>query len=126
MEELLRVERDGASNSSSSQARHGEINNRARKTERISVMDRGRGQARGGTLKGAGGRFFMKVGGSRPAGAGLWRVLEIKHFWFMNEIVTGGVGQMRTYGPQGQVKGGRWPSVAPNPLRGGALEGLNV
>jgi hypothetical protein len=25
-----------------------------------------------------------------------------------------------------KVKGGRWPSVAPNPLRGGALEGLNV
>ena len=43
--------------SSSFQARHGEINNRARKTERISVMDRGRGQARGGTLKGAGGRW---------------------------------------------------------------------
>jgi hypothetical protein len=30
MEELLRVERDGASNSSSSQAKHGEINNRVR------------------------------------------------------------------------------------------------
>ncbi len=30
MEELLRVERDGASNSSSSQARHGEASNRVR------------------------------------------------------------------------------------------------
>jgi hypothetical protein len=29
-------------------------------------------------------------------------------FWFMGEIVTGGVGHLRTYGPRGQVKGGRW------------------
>ena len=35
---------------------------------------------------------------------------RIKYFWFMGEIVTGGVGQWRTYGPRGQVKGGRWKS----------------
>ena len=47
-----------------------------------------------------------------------------KYFWFMGEIVTDGVGQMRTYGPRGQVKGGRGPSVAPNLAdSGGALEG---
>ena len=63
-----------------------------RKKERISVVDRGRGQARGGTLEGAGGRFFMKVGGSRPAGAGLWRVLKMKDFWFMGNMVTDRVG----------------------------------
>jgi hypothetical protein len=50
--------------------------------------------------------------------AELRRVFGIKYFWFMDEIVTDGVGQMRTYGPGGQVKGGRGPSVAPNPLRG--------
>ena len=45
-------------------------------------------------------------------------------FRFMGEIVTGGVGQMRTYGPRGQVKGGRGPSVAPNLAdSGGAMEG---
>ena len=54
MEELLRVERDGASNSSSSQA----LASRAE---------------------------------SRIAKA----VTPMK-FWFMGEIVTGGVGQMRT------------------------------
>ena len=27
-------------------------------------------------------------------------------FWFMGEIVTDGVGQMRTYGPRGQGGGG--------------------
>ena len=59
MDELLRVERDGASNSSSSQARHGEINKRAKERERISGMDGGRGQVKGR-------RFFMKGGGSRP------------------------------------------------------------
>ena len=42
------------------------------------------------------------------------RVFKIKYFWFMGKIVTGGVGQMRTYGPRGQVEGGRGPSVAPN------------
>ena len=40
--------------------------------------------------------------------AELRRVFEIRYFWFMGEIVTGGVGQMRTYGPRGQVKGGWW------------------
>ena len=66
MEELLRVERDGASNSSSSQA----LASRAE---------------------------------SRIAKA----VTPMK-FRFMDEIVTDGVGQWRTYGPRGQVKGGTW------------------
>ena len=71
--------------------------------------------------------------------AELRRVFKIKYFWFMNEIVTGGVGQWRTYGPRGQVKGGRWkfrifnfgfwierggPYYAPNLAdSGGAMEG---
>ena len=55
------------------------------------------------------------------------RVFEIRYFWFMGEIVTGGVGQMRTYGPRGQVKGGWGPSVAPSLAdSGGALEGLGI
>ena len=69
MEELLRVERDGASNSSSSQARHGEASNRVR----MNLLTQ--------------------------------RSERMKEFLFMNEIVTGGVGQMRTYGPRGA--GGR-------------------
>ena len=51
--------------------------------------------------------------------AELRRVFKIKYFWFMGEIVTGGVGHWRTYGPRGQVEGGRGPCYAPNPLRGG-------
>ena len=72
MEELLRVDRDGASNSSSSQARHGEASNRVRMnllTQRTQRSER------------------------------------MKEFLFMNEIVTGGVGQWRTYGPRGQGGG---------------------
>ena len=72
MEELLRVERDGASNSSSSQARHGEASNRVRMnllTQRTQRSER------------------------------------TKEFLFMGKIVTGGVGQMRTYGPRGQGGG---------------------
>ena len=30
---------------------------------------------------------------------------RMKEFLFMDEIVTGGVGQMRTYGPRGQGGG---------------------
>ncbi len=37
--------------------------------------------------------------------AELRRVFKVKYFWFMNEIVTDGVGQMRTYGPRGQGGG---------------------
>jgi len=37
----------------------------------------------------------------------------MKYFQFMGEIVTDGVGHLRTYGPRGQVKGGRGPSVVP-------------
>ena len=67
MEELLRVERDGASNSSSS-SQANEVKELRRDSVRTSskgLRDEGvkdedrRGQARGG-------RFFMKVGGSRP------------------------------------------------------------
>jgi hypothetical protein len=36
-----------------------------------------------------------------------------KYFLFINKIVTDGVGHLRTYGPRGQVKGGRGPSVVP-------------
>ena len=51
----------------------------------------------------------------------------MKYFQFMGEIVTDGVGQWRTYGPRGQVKGGRGPSVAPNLAdSGGAMEGLGM
>ena len=84
MEELLRVERDGASNSSSSQA----LASRAE---------------------------------SRIAKA----VTPMK-FWFMGEIVTDGVGQMRTYGPRGQVKGGRGPSVVPRLRDYGGFECVKV
>jgi hypothetical protein len=96
-------------------------------------MDRGRGQARGGTLKGVGRELRGRDEGVKGALlrsvsvnlAELRRVFKIKYFWFMGEIVTGWVGQMRTYGPRGQVKGGRGPSVAPNLAdSGGAMEGL--
>ena len=33
------------------------------------------------------------------------RVFKVKYFCFMGEIVTGGVGQWRTYGPRGQGGG---------------------
>jgi hypothetical protein len=57
--------------------------------------------------------------------AELRRVFKVKNLWFMGEIVTDGVGHWRTYGPGGQVTGGRWPSVAPNLAdSGGAMEGL--
>ena len=95
MEELLRVERDGASNSSSSQAN--EVKELRRDKERTSSMG----------LRDEG----VKVALLRSVSvnlAELRRVFEIRYFWFMGEIVTGGVGQMRTYGPGGQVKGGRW------------------
>jgi len=66
MEELLRVERDGLSNSSSSQALAvKEIRSERQRRSGKGLRDEGvkdedrRGQARGG-------RFFMKVGGSRP------------------------------------------------------------
>ena len=82
MEELLRVERDGASNSSSSQARHGEIRRDRERTSSMGLRDEG-----------------VKVALLRLVSASLAelrRVFEIKYFWFMGEIVTGGVGQMRT------------------------------
>ncbi len=34
--------------------------------------------------------------------AELRRVFKVKNLWFMDEIVTDGVGQWRTYGPRGQ------------------------
>ena len=100
MEELLRVERDGASNSSSSQAN--EVKELRRDKERTS--------SKGLRDEGVKVALLRLVSASL---AELRRVFKVKYFWFMNEIVTGGVGQMRTYGPRGQG-GGRWPSVAPN------------
>jgi len=73
MDELLRVERDGASNSSSSQARQGEINKRARR------------------------RAIEEVALLRSVSvnlAELWRVFKVKNLWFMGEIVTDGVGHL--------------------------------
>ena len=35
-----------------------------------------------------------RVGAGRGADAGLQRVFEVKKFWFMDEIVTGGVGHL--------------------------------
>ena len=67
MEELLRVERDGASNSSSS-------------SQALAVRAESR----------------------------IAKAVTPMKFWFMDEIVTDGVGHWRTYGPRGQVKGGRW------------------
>jgi len=45
--------------------------------------------------------------------AELRRVFKVKYFFFINKIVTDGVGHLRTYGPGGQVEGGRGPSVVP-------------
>ena len=120
MEELLRVERDGASNSSSS-SQANEVKELRRDKERTSSKglspDRSTGRRRGMLT------LLCSVSASL---AELRRVFEIKYFWFMGEIVTGGVGQMRTYGPRGQW-GGRWPSVAPNLAdSGGAMEGLGM
>jgi len=73
MDELLRVERDGVSSSSSSQANEvKELRRDRERTSRKGLRDEGvkdedrRGQARGGMFKVRGGRFFMKGGGSRP------------------------------------------------------------
>ena len=99
MEELLRVDRDGASNSSSSQAN--EVKELRRDKERTSskgLRDEG--------VKGLRKNFLTQSTQSTQ------RSERIKEFLFMGEIVTGGVGQMRTYGPRGQVEGGRWPSGA--------------
>ena len=98
MEELLRVERDGASNSSSSQAN--EVKELRRDKERTSSKglspDRSTGRRRG---------MLTLLCSVSVNLAELRRVFEIKYFWFMGEIVTGGVGQMRTYGPRGQGGG---------------------
>ena len=82
MEELLRVERDGASNSLSSQARHGEMRRDRERMKRKELRDEG-----------------VKVALLRLVSASLAelrRVFEIKYFWFMGKIVTGGVGHLRT------------------------------
>ena len=113
MEELLRVERDGASNSSSSQA------NEVKELRR----DKERKKSKGLRDEGVKVALLRSVSVNL---AELRRVFKVKYFWFMGEIVTGGVGQMRTYGPRGQVKGGRWPYYAPNPLRGGASKGCRI
>ena len=92
MEELLRVERDGASNSSSSQAN--EVKELRRDKERTS--------SKGLRDEGVKGALLRSVSASL---AELRRVFKIKYFWFMGKIVTDGVGQMRTYGPRGQGGG---------------------
>ena len=96
MEELLRVERDGASNSSSS-SQANEVKELRRDKERTS--------SKGLRDEGVKVALLRSVSASL---AELRRVFKVKYFCFMGEIVTGGVGQMRTYGPRGQVKGGRW------------------
>ena len=79
MEELLRVERDGASNSSSSsQAKHGLT------SSSVKMM--------GMMVKAA---LLRSVSVNL---AELRRVFKVKKFWFMGEIVTDGVGHLRTYG----------------------------
>ena len=110
MEELLRVERDGASNSSSS-------------SQALAVKEiRSERQRRSGKgLRDEG----VKVALLRSVSvnlAELRRVFEMKYFQFMGEIVTDGVGHLRTYGPRGQVKGGRWKFRI---LNFGLLEGVN-
>ena len=88
MDELLRVERDGASNSSSSsQAKHGSTSNRDKMMGMMVKM-----------------ALLRSVSVNL---AELRRVFKVKNLWFMGEIVTDGVGHWRTYGPRGQVKGGR-------------------
>ena len=106
------MDRDGASNSSSS-SQANEVKELRRDKERTS--------SKGLRDEGIKGALLRSVSVNL---AELRRVFKIKYFWFMGEIVTDGVGQMRTYGPRGQVKGGRGPYYAPNPLRGGAMEGL--
>ena len=99
MEELLRVERDGASNSSSS-SQANEVKELRRDKERTSSKglspDSSTGRRRG---------MLTLLCSVSVNLAELRRVFEIKYFWFMGEIVTGGVGQMRTYGPRGQGGG---------------------
>ena len=65
--------------------------------------DKERTSSKGLRDEGVKGALLRSVSASL---AELRRVFEIKYFWFMNEIVTGGVGQMRTYGPRGQGGGG--------------------
>jgi len=93
MEELLRVERDGASNSSSS-SQANEVKELRRDKERTS--------SKGLRDEGVKVALLRLVSASL---AELRRVFKVKYFWFMNEIVTDGVGQMRTYGPRGQGGG---------------------
>ena len=83
------MERDGASNSSSSQAN--EVKEQRRDRERTSskgLRDEG--------VKGLRKNLLTQR---------TQRSERIKYFWFMGEIVTGGVGQWRTYGPRGQGGG---------------------
>ena len=83
MEELLRVDRDGASNSSSSQAN--ELKELRRDKERTSskgLRDEG--------VKGLRKNFLTQSTQSTQ------RSERMKEFLFMGEIVTGGVGHWRT------------------------------
>ena len=110
MEELLRVERDGASNSSSSQAN--EVKELRRDKERTSskgLRDEGvKGLRKKERISGMEGVKGLRKNFLTQSTQSTQRSERIKEFLFMGEIVTGGVGQMRTDGPRGQVKGGRW------------------
>ena len=109
MEELLRVERDGASNSSSSQARHGEMRRDRERTSSMGLRDEGvKGLRKKERISGMEGVKGLRKNFLTQSTQSTQRSERIKEFLFMGEIVTGGVGQMRTYGPRGQVKGGRW------------------
>ena len=81
MEELLRLERDGASNSSSSQAN--EVKELRRDKERTS--------SKGLRDEGVKGALLRSVSVDL---AKLRRVFKVKYFRFMDEIVTGGVGHL--------------------------------
>ena len=89
MEELLRVERDGASNSSSSQA------NEVKELRRDKERKKSKGLRDEG-VKGLRKNFLTQR---------TQRSERMKEFLFMCEIVTGGVGHLRTYGPRGQGGG---------------------
>ena len=98
MEELLRVERDGASNSSSSQAN--EVKELRRDKERTSSKglspDRSTGRRRGMlTLLCSVSVNLAELSPSPRLRRTRRRVFEIRYFWFTAKIVTGGVGHWR-------------------------------
>ena len=81
----------GSVSSSSSQA------NEVKELRRDSVRASSKG-LRGEGVKGLRKNFLTQR---------TQRSERTKYFLFINKIVTDGVGHLRTYGPRGQVKGGR-------------------